>query len=38
MNALRHTFLTSKYGDVGNDLNNMGTSYLYKEIGGTNFG
>jgi integrase len=26
VNALRHTFLTSKYGDVGSDLNDMGTS------------
>ena len=26
VNALRHTFLTSKYGDVGDDLNDMGTS------------
>ena len=36
-NALRHTFLTEKYGDVGDDLNDMGssinmlTTYVKKE-------
>ena len=37
VNALRHTYLTDKYGDIGDDLEDMGssinmaTTYIKKE-------